>query len=240
MINLLVTGISGRMGAAVREICGEYGARTVCGVDGNAINTDIPVYPSFSCVKEEVDAIIDFSSPSAVYGELGWAQKHNIPVVIAATGYSEGDSEYIRKCSAKIPVLVSANYSLGIALLKKLVREAAEVLGDNFDIEIIEKHHRFKQDAPSGTALALAESAGKPYICGRNGGGRGGEIGIHSVRGGTVTGEHEVIFAGNDEILTLSHTALSKKIFAAGAVKAAKWIIGKPPALYGTEDMLEI
>lgn len=247
MLKLLVTGICGKMGGILGEICPSHGAEIICGVDKAACesseNRGLPVFSSFDCVFKEVDAIIDFSSPSAIYGELEWAQKRHIPVVIAATGYSERDLKFIRERSKENALFFSANYSLGITLLKKLVYEAAEFLGCGFDIEIVEKHHRYKKDAPSGTALALAESANKAlgkksFVCGRNGV-RGDEIGVHSVRGGTIVGEHEVIFAGEDEIITLSHTALSKKIFAVGAVEAAKWICGKPPALYGMEDMLD-
>lgn len=241
MLKLLITGICGKMGGTALKICQSCGAEAVCGVDIAATNLKPPVYSSFEEVGEEVDAVIDFSSPSAIYGELEWAESRHVPVIIAATGYTDREREYIRLRSEKNALFISPNYSLGIAVLKKLAREAAKILGENFDVEIIEKHHRLKADAPSGTAISLAESigevmGGKPYVCG-HGGKRGGEIGIHSVRGGTITGEHEIIFAGGGEIIALSHTALSKDIFAAGAIEAAKWIQGKPPALYGFEDM---
>lgn len=240
MLKLLVTGICGKMGSAVCKNAAGRGAAVVCGVDVNAATLSVPVYTSFGQVAEEVDAIIDFSSPAAIYEELEWANARHIPAVIAATGYSETDLKYIKARSKENALLMSSNFSPGIALLKKLVREAAGIL-KSFDIEIVEKHHRGKADAPSGTAVALAECAGKAsggkrYICGRNGK-RGDEIGIHAVRGGTFAGEHEVIFAGGEEIITLSHTALSKDVFAAGATEAAKWLCGKPPALYGTDDL---
>ena len=243
MIDVLVCGIGGKMGKTVCEVISADGeARVACGVDICAQDLNIPVYSSFNNVKESVDVIIDFSSPSALFNELEWAKTKHIPAILAATRYSEEDLHYIKMCSQEIAIFKTANFSLGINLLAKLVREAAAALGDKFDIEIIEKHHRVKADSPSGTALMLAESANtafggkKPFVCGRFGatGSRGTEIGLHSVRGGTIVGEHEVIFAGEDEIVTISHSARSKKVFAEGAIKAAKWIIGKPYGLYNS------
>lgn len=247
MIDVLICGIGGKMGANVCEVVSaDSNARVVCGVDIHAPELKIPVYTTFSNTKEHVDVIIDFSSPSALHKELEWAKTQYIPVVLGATGYTDDNLRYIEKCSKDIAIFKTANFSLGVNLLVKLVREAAEALGENFDIEIIEKHHRLKFDAPSGTALMLAESANtvfdgkKQYVYGRNciTGIRGSEIGLHAVRGGTIVGEHEVSFAGEDEILTLSHSARSKKVFAAGAVKAAKWIVGKPAGLYDMTDIL--
>lgn len=243
MIDVLVCGICGKMGATVCEIISSDGeARVVCGVDICAHDLKIPVYTTFCDVTECVDVIIDFSSPSALFDELEWAKTKHVPVILAATGYSENDLNYIERCSKEVAVFKTANFSLGVNLLVKLVREAAQTLGDKFDIEIIEKHHRLKADSPSGTALMLAESANsafdgkKPYVGGRFGatGCRGKEIGLHAVRGGNIVGEHEVIFAGEDEIVTLSHSARSKKVFAEGALKAAKWIVGKPAGLYNS------
>lgn len=248
MIKALILGINGKMGANVREIiAADNEIEAACGVDMSAGEIcGIPVYSSFDDVKEKVDVIIDFSSPAALEKELVWAQKNGAAVVIAATGYSQKQLELIDAYSSRLPVFKTANFSLGINLLVDLVKSAAETLGESFDIEIIEKHHRLKADAPSGTALMLAESANsafgkdKEYVYGREGntGKRGAEIGLHSVRGGTIVGEHEVIFAGEDEIITLSHSARSKKVFAAGAVKAAKWICGKPAGKYDMKDLL--
>lgn len=243
MIDVLVCGIGGKMGKTVCEVISADGeVRVACGVDICARDLNIPVYSSFCDVKESVDVVIDFSSPSALFDELEWAKTKHVPVILAATGYSEEDLHYIKMCSNEIAIFKTANFSLGINLLAKLVREAAVTLGDKFDIEIIEKHHRFKADSPSGTALMLAESANmafggkKPFVCGRFGatGNRGTEIGLHAVRGGNIVGEHEVIFAGEDEIVTISHSARSKKVFAEGAIKAAKWIVGKPYGLYNS------
>lgn len=247
MIDVLICGIGGKMGASVcKAIETDGNARVACGVDVCAGEHNFPVYTSFNDVKEHVDVIIDFSSPSALKNELKWAKTQRIPAILATTGYCEEDLSYINKCSAEIAVFRTANFSLGINLLLKLVREAAEALGSSFDVEIIEKHHRLKKDAPSGTAMMLADSVNgafentKPYLYCRNcsSGKRGNEIALHSVRGGTVVGEHEVAFLGEDEIITLSHSALSKSVFATGAVAAAKWIVGKPAGLYNMNDLL--
>lgn len=249
MINVLICGIGGKMGASVLSILSPDGeAKAVCGVDSRTSeNCGVPVYKNFDDVKEKVDVVIDFSSPAALKSELDWAVKNGVPVVLATTGYGENDIRLIEDASKKTAVFRTANFSLGVNLLVKLVREAAQALGGNFDVEIIEKHHNQKVDAPSGTALMLAESANfayggsKPYLYGRQGavGKRGNEIGIHAVRGGTIVGEHDVVFAGEDEVITLSHSAQSKRVFAAGAIKAAKWIVGKPCGKYDMTDVLE-
>lgn len=248
MIKVIICGIGGKMGANVREVVAADGeAEVVCGVDVFKTELNVPVYSSFEDIKESADVVIDFSSPAALKSELEWAKTKHIPVVLAATGYSADDLKYVDECAKEIAIFKTANFSLGVNLLVKLVRQAAEVLGENFDIEVVEKHHRLKADAPSGTALMLADSANaafdgsKEYMNGREGivGKRGREIGLHAVRGGTIVGEHDVIFAGEDEIITLSHSARSKKVFAAGAVKAAKWIVGKPAGKYDMTDVLE-
>ena len=249
MIKILICGIGGKMGAnIVSLLTGDEKAEIVCGVDLHTPEEcKVPVYSKFNDVKEKVDVIIDFSSPAVLKDELEWAKSKGVAVVLASTGYSEGDLKYIDECAKSIAIFKTANFSLGVNLLVKLVKEAAEVLGEMFDIEIIEKHHNQKVDAPSGTALMLAESAnsafndGKKYLNGRNGlvGKRGNEIGIHAVRGGTIVGEHDVLFAGEDEIITLSHSARSKRVFAAGAIKAAKWVAGKPAGKYDMTDVLE-
>lgn len=250
MIKVLVCGIGGKMGGNIVGLLnGDKDAEIVCGVDLHKPDSiSVPVYKSFDEVKEKADVVIDFSSPAVLKSELKWAVKCGCPVVLASTGYSKDDLQYIDECAEKVAIFRTANFSLGVNLLVKLVREAAETLGEKFDIEIIEKHHSQKVDAPSGTALMLADSANaafggeKQYLNGRQGicGKRGAEIGIHAVRGGTIVGEHEVMFAGEDEIITLSHSARSKKVFAAGAIKAAKWIVGKAAGKYDMNDVLNI
>ena len=249
MKKVLICGINGKMGKNILSLLENDGELTaVCGVDLTASNRLPPIYTSFNEVKESVDVIIDFSSPAVLKDELTWAQKRNIPVVLASTGYTKDDLNLIENASRKVAVFKTGNFSLGINLLVKLVKKAAETLGEEFDIEIIEKHHRLKVDAPSGTALMLADGANsafggnRDYLYGREGivGKRGNEIGIHAVRGGTIVGEHEVIFSGEDEIITLSHSARSKRVFAVGAIRAAKWVCGKPAGLYDMTDVLEI
>ena len=248
MIRVLICGACGKMGEnLIRLLSNDGEATACCGVDPSGANCAIPVYPSFAEVKEIVDVIIDFSSPAALCDELAFAEERGIPLVIASTGFSKEQLGDIDRAAKNLAIFRTANFSLGVNLLCELVRKAAETLGERFDVEIIEKHHNSKADAPSGTALMLAESANgafgntKPYLNGRSGltGKRGSEIGIHAVRGGTIVGEHEVDFCGEDEIITLSHSARSKTVFAAGAIRAAKWLVGKSAGLYDMKDMLK-
>ena len=248
MLNVLVCGIGGAMGKNIVSLLdGDTQAQVVCGVDLHTPDgCKVPVYACFSDVKEKVDVIIDFSSPSVLKGELEYAVNNNVPVVLATTGYTPEHLAEIESAAKKVAVFKTANFSLGVNLLVELVKRAAEVLGEDFDVEIIERHHNKKADAPSGTALMLADGVNsafdgtKEYMNGRSGivGKRGNEIGIHAVRGGTIVGEHEVMFAGEDEIVTLSHSARSKKVFAAGAIKAAKWMAGKSAGRYDMKDVL--
>ncbi|MGN0814499.1 MAG: 4-hydroxy-tetrahydrodipicolinate reductase [Candidatus Coproplasma sp.] len=248
MLNVLVCGIGGAMGKNIVSLLdGDAQAQVVCGVDLHAPDgCKVPVYASFNDVKEKIDVIIDFSSPSVLKSELEYAVNNNVPVVLATTGYTPEHLAEIENASKKVAVFKTANFSLGVNLLVELVKRAAEVLGENFDVEIIERHHNKKADAPSGTALMLADGVNsafdgeKEYMNGRSGivGKRGSEIGIHAVRGGTIVGEHEVMFAGEDEIVTLSHSARSKKVFAAGAIKAAKWLAGKSAGRYDMKNVL--
>lgn len=249
MIKILVCGIAGHMGRNICELlAGDGEAEVVCGVDlHESENFKGKVYKTFAEVQENVDVVIDFSSPACLKDEMEYCTGRGVPAVIAATGYTPEQLAYIAECSKKVAIFRTANFSVGVNLLVKLVKEAAAFLGENFDIEIVEKHHNLKKDAPSGTALMLADSANsafeqkKPYVCGREGmvGVRGREIGMHAVRGGTIVGEHEVLFCGEDEIITLAHSARSKKVFAAGAIRAAKWLAGKPAGMYDMKNVLE-
>lgn len=245
-MRILLVGACGRMGRAVSELAGERGVQIVCGVDIAPSPMPYPVYPDFGGVKERCDVIIDFSSANGLRQRLLFAEENKLPVVLAATGYSGEDLELIDEYAKKLPLFKTGNLSLGVNLLQMLVKKAAFVLGDEFDVEIIERHHGKKKDAPSGTALMLAESikkaGAKENVYGRHGmvGERKkSEIGIHAVRGGTIVGEHEVMFAGEDEILTISHSARSRKIFASGALKAAAWLIKQPSGLYDMDDFLK-
>ena len=194
--------------------------------------------------SEKVDVLIDFSNPRACDAILAYAEKNNVPVVIAATGHSSEQLDQIAALATHVPVLKSANFSLGVNLVNRMLREYAPILKDFFDIEIIEKHHRLKEDAPSGTAKLFADTINETlhydFVNGRDGFSKrqDEEIGIHAVRGGSIVGEHEVIFAGMDEIISLKHEAFSKNIFANGALNGAKWLVDKEAGLYDMEAVL--
>ncbi len=246
-MNIILCGACGRMGKNVAELAAETNDKIVCGVDLYPSPMPFPVYEHFDEIKESADVVIDFSSASGLEERLAFCEKRNLGIVLGSTGYSESDETLIRSFSEKIAIFKTGNLSIGINLLQMFAKKAAEVLGNSFDAEIIERHHRMKKDAPSGTALMLAKSVnegfggGKENVCGRQGivGARNeSEIGIHAVRGGTIVGEHEVMFAGEDEIITLSHSARSRKVFASGALKAAAWLQGQPAGLYDMSDLL--
>lgn len=234
-MNLAVIG-KGRMGQLIRETAEANGDTVVAmadGLDHQPLEDNL----------ENIDVILDFSHPSALEWLLETAGKAGIPLVLGTTGYTDEQKAAIARAAENQPVFFSANYSLGIAMLSRLVKEAAQNL--DWDIEIIEKHHNQKADAPSGTALALAEAADpdheKEWIYGRSGqcGKRGDEIGIHAVRGGTIAGMHDVLFIGPQEILTLSHEAENRQIFVNGALKAAAFMEDKPAGFYNMDSLLE-
>lgn len=192
--------------------------------------------------------MIDFSNPAVFDGLMAYAEEKGVPVIICTTGLSAEQNQKLKSASEKIPVFFSANMSIGVNLMIDLVSRAAKILESNFDIEIIEKHHNQKIDAPSGTALAIADAISESvsynpeYTYDRHSVRRKrdkNEIGIHAVRGGTIVGEHSVIFAGTDEVLEIKHQANSKEIFAVGAVKAAKFIVGKPSGMYNMSDVID-
>ena len=192
---------------------------------------------------DAVDVIIDFSNPANLDMLIGYCRETGRPAVIATTGYEAEQIEAIEKLAGEDPVVFSANYSLGINVMKRVISEITPILEDAFDIEIVEKHHNRKLDAPSGTAkmlLAAADEDGRyDHVFGRDGNRkRGREIGVHAIRGGSIAGEHTVIYAGDDEILEVKHTAGSRKIFAAGALKAAAFAVNAEPGLYNMEDVL--
>ena len=248
MIKVLLCGACGKMGGNVLSLLSEdKEATVVCGVDLYPKEIGVPVYRSFEDVQEDVDVMIDFSSPVGLQQRLEFAKSKGIGIVLASTGFTAEDLALIQSYEASVAIFRTANLSLGINLMQALVKAAAQVLGEGFDVEIIEKHHNLKKDAPSGTALMLADSVneafdgGKQFVYGREGivGAREKkEVGIHAVRGGTIVGDHEVIFAGEDEVITISHSAASKRVFAVGAIRAAKWLIGKKPGRYEMKDML--
>lgn len=249
MTKIILSGCLGRMGKAITEIINATdSAEIVCGFDIADADIGYPVYSDYSNVCKEADVIIDFSHPSNFENILDFAKKNNLPLIMATTGLSQEQKESLSASAKDIPVFFSANMSLGINLLIKLCKDATKILEKDFDIEIIEKHHNKKLDAPSGTALAIADAIAKTmtddanYIYERQSVRKQREksdIGIHAVRGGTIVGEHDVIFAGADEVITLSHSATSREVFAQGAVKAALFMKGKANGFYSMDDLFK-
>ena len=245
MKKLLIVGACGRMGSMIAGMAPDHGLLPACGLDrGEASGLTFPVHADFSRVDIACDVLIDFSTPGMLPALLSHALKNKMPCVLGTTGYTEKDLEAIQSAARHIPIFYSRNMSRGIYVLKQLAARARDLL-PGFDIEIIETHHNQKQDSPSGTALSLLTAVSAPDtlpVFGREGKTckrEPAEIGVHAVRGGTVAGDHEVGFYGNHEVLTLSHSAQSRLIFALGALKAAGFIITQPPGLYGMEDLLK-
>ena len=252
MVRALMHGCNGKMGRVITGLIREDEDITiVAGVDtytGTA--NDYPVYDNIEKCKEEADVVIDFSNAAAVDHLLDHCAAKNLPVVLCTTGLSAEQLRKVEETAEKTAVLKSANMSLGINLLLKLLQNAAKVLGPaGFDIELVERHHNQKVDAPSGTALALADSVNEAldhqytYVYDRSQvrQKRGEkEIGISAVRGGTIVGDHEVIFAGTDEVIEFKHTAYSKAVFGKGAVEAAKFLAGKPAGKYDMSDVIQL
>ena len=248
-VKIIVTGVGGRMGRAVCEAAKAHGGfEIVAGVDIAPVQAEFPVYSGIGEVSAELgaDVIIDFSHHSALEGILKYAEAAGCASVICTTGHTEEEKAMMLEFSERTPVFYSRNMSIGINLLLSLVRKAAATL-EGFDIEIIEKHHHNKLDAPSGTALMLAEAAADsvPYdaefVYERQSVRRKRapeEIGIHAVRGGSIVGEHDVIFAGTDEVITISHSAASREVFAQGALRAALYMKGKGAGMYDMEKVI--
>lgn len=248
MINILLCGSEGKMGAAVlRALSDENDIRVSGKVDVRLqTNCEKGEFASFSEVCGDYDCIIDFSHPVVTDSMLEYAQKTCTPIVLCTTGLSSEQQERVYAAAEKTAIFYSANMSLGVNVLVSLCKKAAEILGGDFDIEIIEKHHNQKIDAPSGTALMLANAINEgqqyDYVYDRQSVRKKrekNEIGIHSIRGGNIVGEHEVIFAGHDETVSLKHIATSKEVFAVGAVNAAKFIAGNKSGMFSMKDMLD-
>ncbi|MCI7814573.1 MAG: 4-hydroxy-tetrahydrodipicolinate reductase [Robinsoniella sp.] len=251
MVRIIMHGCNGHMGQVITGIVkDDQDAQIVAGID--LVNNKDNGYPVFQSLKEcdvEADVIIDFASPKATDALLDYCEEKQIPAVLCTTGLSEDQIARIEEVSKKTAVLKSANMSLGVNTLLRLLAEAAKVLAPaGFDMEIVEKHHHLKVDAPSGTALAMADSLNETlgneyhYVFDRSQERKRRdekEIGISAVRGGSIVGEHEVIFAGLDEVIEFKHTAYSKAIFAKGAVQAAKYLAGKPAGYYHMSDVIE-
>lgn len=252
MTRVLIHGCNGRMGNMVSSLASEYEEiQIVAGVDRPESDPgakSYPIYGSLEEVKEAADVVIDISTAAAVDGLLDYVKEKKMAAVICTTGLSEAQTETIRTLSKDVPVLRSGNMSLGINTLIKILKEISKTLFEaGFDVDIVEKHHKHKLDAPSGTAVMLAdavsEGCGEALDVVYDRTGRRmerphGEIGVSAVRGGTIVGEHEVIFAGTDEIIELKHTALSRAVFANGALKAALFLAGQEPGLFSMSDVV--
>ena len=250
MTTIIMHGCNGRMGRMITDIVADDpDIEIICGVD---INTEpantYPVVDSIDKADTKADAVVDFGNAAAVDNVIDWCAANNIPLVECTTGLSEETLAKLEEASKKTAMLRSANMSLGINIIQKILRENADALTRaGFDVEIVEKHHRTKLDAPSGTALALADSVNegladkKDYVFDRSGRRMvrpETEIGISAVRGGTIVGDHDVIFAGKDEVITFSHTAYSRAVFAKGAVEAAKFLAHREAGMYSMADVL--
>lgn len=249
MTNIAICGANGKMGKTIyncvkdRDDC-----KVVAGIDLYTQQyADFPIVASPAELTVKPDVIIDFSNPASLDGLLEYCLSTGVPIVLASTGYSDEQIAKIKASAEQIPVFFTFNMSLGINLLVQLAKKAAEVLGDRFDIEIVEKHHNQKIDAPSGTAIMLGNAINetlensKNFVYDRHSRRQKrekSEIGIHAIRGGTIVGEHDVIFAGNDEVITLSHSAASKTVFAEGSVKAAIYLKDQPAGLYDMQMLI--
>ena len=249
MTKIIMNGCNGKMGQVITRLVSEDNeCEIVAGFDVNdSIENTYPVFTNPDEFTGDADVIIDFSHPSALTTVLNYCKKRKLPVILATTGYTDEQKKEFTEASKEIPVFFSANMSLGINLIIALAKKATKLLEGNFDIEIVERHHNQKIDAPSGTALAIADAIDETlsypaeYVYDRHAVRRKRkptEIGIHAVRGVTIVGDHEVIFAGTDEVIELKHSAHSKEVFAVGAIKAAKFMSDKPAGMYNMNDLI--
>ena len=249
MTKIIMNGCNGKMGQVITRLVSEDNeCEIVAGFDVNdSIENTYPVFTNPDEFTGDADVIIDFSHPSALTTVLNYCKKRKLPVILATTGYTDEQKKEFTEASKEIPVFFSANMSLGINLIIALAKKATKLLEGNFDIEIVERHHNQKIDAPSGTALAIADAIDETlsypaeYVYDRHAVRRKRkptEIGIHAARGGTIVGDHEVIFAGTDEVIELKHSAHSKEVFAVGAIKAAKFMSDKPAGMYNMNDLI--
>lgn len=248
MTRIILSGALGKMGKAITScVANRDDCEIVAGVDLASEESSFPIFKSFNDINVQADVIIDFSHPSVLNDLLTFAKENKTPAVIATTGLNEQQIEDIKTASKDVPLFFSANMSIGVSLVSELAKKAAKVLQGSFDIEIVEAHHNQKIDAPSGTALMLADSIcealdEKPiYEFDRHSKRMKrtkNEIGIHAVRGGTIVGEHEIIFAGPDEVIKISHSAYSKQLFANGSVNAGLFLVGKELGFYSMKDLV--
>ena len=250
MTKIAITGANGKMGKVIASLVAAREDCTVmAGIDLNDVqNGNFPIVKYPAELPEKPDVIIDFSHPSALPDLLSYCTINNVPLVAATTGYTADEIATIKKTAEQIPIFFTFNMSLGINLLVELGKRAVNVLGGQYDIEIVEKHHNLKKDAPSGTAIMIAEALNgeldnkMKYVYDRHNvrkAREANEIGMHAIRGGTIVGEHDIIFAGHDEVITLSHSAGSKEVFANGSINAAIFLSNKESGLYDMSDLLQ-
>lgn len=248
MVKVVLNGCCGKMGKMITECCTNFkNVKIVGGIDKNSSDTSYPVFSNLQELNVEYDVLLDFSRADALNGLISLTEKTKKPLVICSTGFSDEQLALINKKSKTLPLFKSANMSLGINLLNSLLKKVAPLLYGNYDIEIIEKHHNQKVDSPSGTALLLADTIKDSlndetkYIYGREGHAKReeNEIGIHAIRGGSIVGDHEVIFAGSGEVIELTHKAISREVFAIGALKACEFMASiTEPGLYNMDDVI--
>lgn len=249
MVKVLLNGCNGRMGQMISHTSLSFNnLKIVAGVDINAsVNSSYPVFSKLEDCDVEFDVVLDFSSAKSLDSLLSFCIPKNLPLVLCTTGYTQEQLEKIKKASEKIPVFKSANMSIGINIVNNILKEISSKLFKDFDIEIIEKHHNQKLDSPSGTALLLANSIKDSikeeteFVYGREGISKREkkEIGIHAVRGGSIVGDHDVVFAGSGEVIEIRHSAISREVFAVGALRASEYMYEKAPGMYDMDDVLK-
>ncbi|MEA5031532.1 MAG: 4-hydroxy-tetrahydrodipicolinate reductase [Sphaerochaeta sp.] len=248
MVRVILNGCGGRMGTVLTNLIGDMSdMKIVAGIDIVEVSRPYPTFASLEACTIDADVVVDFTSPKTLHGFLPIAVARKLGIVVATTGLTQVELDLLAQASTEIAIFRSGNMSLGINLVQQLLQSTTKVLGERFDIEIIEKHHNLKKDSPSGTALMLADSINAVrikkmrYVCGREGADtlrKPDELGIHSLRGGTIVGQHEVTFAGQDEIISIGHQAFSRQVFATGAIAAAAYIVRQKPGIYSMQDMI--
>lgn len=249
MVKVLLNGCNGRMGQMISHTSLSFNnLEIVAGVDINtSVSSSYPVFSKLEDCDVEFDVVLDFSSAKSLDSLLSFCIPKNLPLVLCTTGYTQEQLEEIKKASEKIPVFKSANMSIGINIVNNILKEISSKLFKDFDIEIIEKHHNQKLDSPSGTALLLANSIKDSiqeeteFVYGREGISKRDkrEIGIHAVRGGSIVGDHDVVFAGSGEVIEIRHSAISREVFAVGALRASEYMYQKAPGMYDMDDVLK-
>lgn len=247
MVKVLLNGCCGKMGKTVTELTKNFPElKITAGIDRMKAESDFPIYTSIFDCKEEIDVILDFSRPDSLDDLLQYSADKNAALVLCTTGYSKEQLQKIHDFTSKTAIFKSANMSLGVNIVNNILKKVSSLLYSSYDIEIVEKHHNQKVDAPSGTALLLANtikdaiSENTDFVYGREGISKRNhtDIGIHAVRGGSIVGEHEVIFAGQGETIEIKHTAISREVFAYGALKACQYMYNKPTGFYSMDSML--